>query len=731
MMKKTEEEMLLLISRLEAVIDSLPFDVWMKGIDGKYQVVNRYMSESLGIAKADLLGKSDLELFPREEAESYISADHSTVERKGPSYYESTRKAEVYEEHKTPVIDQTGEIIAVAGFSKNITQRKRIAEALMESERSKAVLLSNLPGVAYRSSDDINFTMTFLSEGCLELTGYTAEQLLAQKPSYYELIPEEYRRPLFDKWRAAATLNLVSTDEYPIRTASGRIKWVREQSREVYDAKNNRVATEGFIADITENKVFERALRQSEERFRMLFERAPIGMGIFDAQTGNALEVNGMFAVTTGRSSNELIGVNWQTYVHPEELETVQHQMDLLNRRETSSFHQITRLVKPDGSIIWISVTVAPLSAEADQFYAARQICMIEDITSKKNAEEEILYLSYHDQLTGLYNRRFYEEELRRLDTDRNLPITLVMADVNGLKLTNDAFGHLAGDRLLRTVAGIIKQKCRSDDIAARIGGDEFVILLPGTDSEGTERIVERIRAEISAQKVNNVFCSVSFGWETKSSKDQEIALVYMDAENHMYRNKLSESLNMRSETIKVITQTLYQKNRREQLHCERVGAICESIAKAMGFSQTEAAEMKTAGLLHDIGKIGIDERLLAKPGKLNDAEWNEIKRHPEIGFHILRSASEFAPIADAVLYHHERIDGRGYPRMLKGNEIPTQAKMITLADAFDAMTTERTYAPTLSVKEAIKEIQRNIGTQFDREIAEIFIEKVLAKEEL
>ncbi|KUO70213.1 MAG: diguanylate cyclase [Clostridia bacterium BRH_c25] len=351
------------------------------------------------------------------------------------------------------------------------------------------------------------------------------------------------------------------------------------------------------------------------------------------------------------------------------------------------------------------------------------------DISERKKAEKEILYMNYHDQLTGLYNRRYFEEELKRLDTVRNLPISVIMADVNGLKLINDAFGHTMGDKLLVKTAEIIKKESRADEIVARLGGDEFVILLPKTDSEGAEKIIKRIRTASSGIMLQSMELSISFGWDTKKSAAQDIDEILKNAEDCMYRNKLFESPSIRGKTIKAITNSLHEKNKREEQHSQRVSYLSEAIGIAMKRSDSEVNELKTLGLLHDIGKIAIDEKILNKPDRLTIEEWNEIKRHPEIGYRILSSVNDMAELAEFVLAHHERWDGKGYPKGLKGKEIPLQARIIMVADAYDAMTSERAYRKPLAEDEVIEELKKNAGTQFDPEIVRIFIEKVMHKE--
>jgi diguanylate cyclase (GGDEF)-like protein/putative nucleotidyltransferase with HDIG domain len=348
------------------------------------------------------------------------------------------------------------------------------------------------------------------------------------------------------------------------------------------------------------------------------------------------------------------------------------------------------------------------------------------DITEKKQKQEEILYLSYHDQLTGLYNRRFYEEELNRLDTKRNLPITLIMADVNGLKLINDSFGHVMGDELLKKVAKMIKKGCRNDEIIARLGGDEFVILMPKTNENEAEEIIKRIKGLISNEKVGAVGLSVSFGYKTKSNEDYDIHELFKNVEDHMYSHKLYESASIKNKTIDIIMNTLYEKSNREMLHSKRVSEICEAIAIKMNFDKDDVNQIRIAGLMHDIGKMGIDEKILNSSHSLNLDEWKEIKRHPEIGYRILSSSNEFSEMAGYVLQHHESWDGKGYPKGLKGEEISLQARIIAVADSYDAMTIDRPYRKGLSKEAAINEIKRCSGTQFDSDITEVLIGKVL-----
>jgi len=350
---------------------------------------------------------------------------------------------------------------------------------------------------------------------------------------------------------------------------------------------------------------------------------------------------------------------------------------------------------------------------------------VLERTTSLMEEKSQISYLSYHDVLTGLYNRRFYEEEIRRLNTSRNHPLSFVMGDVNGLKLMNDAFGHAKGDEFLRKAAGVIREACRTDDIIARWGGDEFVILLPGTDSGEAADIVRRIRDSAAREHVNGIPLSISFGWETKVSLDEDVEKILKSAEDHMYRQKVLENKGLRGNIIKTIIQAIHEKSPREEDHSRRVSDVAQQIAISLHLSEHDTLRVRTLGLLHDIGKIAISEGLLDKSGDLTAAEWDELQQHPVVGYRIVNSSQELADFSDAILSHHERWDGKGYPRGLKGEDIPLLSRIVTLADAFVAMTSERPYRTRPDEEMCLEEFRKNAGTQFDPNLVSVFMEKV------
>ncbi|AGX43437.1 HD domain-containing phosphohydrolase [Clostridium saccharobutylicum] len=356
-------------------------------------------------------------------------------------------------------------------------------------------------------------------------------------------------------------------------------------------------------------------------------------------------------------------------------------------------------------------------------------LAMLRDITKRKELEKSLEFLSYNDQLTGLRNRRFYEEELKRLDVKENYPLTIILGDANGLKLINDSFGHEAGDEFIRTLAQIIKKGCQSEDIVARIGGDEFVVLLPKTDNYKAEQIIKNINNLVQNEKVQNIELSISFGYETKNHENEDINEIFKKAEDCMYKRKLLDSSCMRGKTVDTIMNTLNEKNKREEQHSVRVSELCKRMGESLELTERKIHELKIAGLLHDIGKIAIEENILNKPGKLTSDEVKEIRRHPEIGYRILSTVHEMSEIAQYVLLHHEMWNGNGYPKGLKGDNIPIESRIIAIADTYDAITSERSYRKALSKEFAIEQLKRNAGIQFDSKLVDIFIKKVLIKD--
>jgi diguanylate cyclase (GGDEF)-like protein len=295
------------------------------------------------------------------------------------------------------------------------------------------------------------------------------------------------------------------------------------------------------------------------------------------------------------------------------------------------------------------------------------------------------------------------------------------MADINGLKLMNDAFSHDAGDELLVKASQAMTKHFNTYGEVYRIGGDEFVILLPNSSDQFTNQLINELNSDLSQTAVKGVSISVSFGYSTAYHLD-EVKQVARKAEENMYAHKIASISSNRNLLIKTLQKTLYEKNPREEAHCKRVSVVSKALGLAIGLDSEQLGLLEVISFLHDIGKIAIDEEVLNKTDQLSTQEWEKVKKHPEIGYRILSTVPEYFEVASDILSHHERYDGHGYPRGLKGEQIPLRARILSIADAYDAMVNKRPYNEQKTHEAAMIEIKENRGTQFDPILVDVFI---------
>ncbi|MFA6308212.1 MAG: HD domain-containing phosphohydrolase [Clostridia bacterium] len=639
---------------------------------------------------------------------------------------------------------------------------------IKENEESYRTITENVADMISKHSPDGRYT--YVSPACKRILGYGQEELLGT--SLYDLVYPEKIEIFKEYYSDLSKTTDVNTWPHRLRRKDGSYAWVETSSRVIRDSDSNEpdeiiCVSRDITKKIEEEKLFKKMVVFTEELLKtgskqvsyqkilnnlLYISKARLGiLTLLNEKTDKFTTV--AVAGTKGAKNkadeimgSDLLGKEWIKYsLKKEKLKgnvitrfssiseiRCENESDITVPQFNTPLDigeiVVTKVIVNDqiiGDFTLIMSSGKKLENEKFIEIYSRQIDLF---MARIKAEGEVLFLINNDQLTGLYNRRYYEQSLKMLDNEKYFPLTLVMIDVNGLKLTNDAFGHRVGDALLVKIANILKRQSFSDDIVARIGGDEFVILLPQTDFKKAEKFIERLNEAISNEKCQNIVLSLSVGFAVKTEVSDDIEEIYKEAEDNMYKHKLSESSAMKSRTIELILNTLYEKNNMEMLHSKRVSKICESIACKMDSGDENINQIKIAGLMHDIGKIAIEENILNKNQTLNKKDWNEIMRHPEIGYRILSSVSEFSELSKFVLEHHEKWDGTGYPRGLKGKGISWQARIIAVADAYDAMTTERPYKKAKTKDEAIDEINKCSGTQFDPDIVRILIKNILSK---
>lgn len=474
-----------------------------------------------------------------------------------------------------------------------------------------------------------------------------------------------------------------------------------------------RVSSE-IIGNALERKLAEEALRESEGKYRTIFENTGTSIAIIEEDTTISL-VNTEFEKISGFFKEEIEGrKSWTAFVK-DYLEGMTGKIEL----NIAPKNYESQLVDRHGNIKDVIVTVAKLPG------TKKKVVSLLDITERKRMEKQLQYLSFHDVLTGLYNRAYFEEGMRRLEDERYLPVGIIVCDVDGLKLINDTLGHDAGDELLVAAAGVIQKCFRESDIVARVGGDEFAIILPKSDRSSVERACRKIRDAVEKHNAATpkFILHLSIGFAVKDNVYGRMAELFKEADNSMYREKLHHNESARSAVVQALTKALAARDFITEGHAERLQHLVAGLAKAIGIPEHNIADLRLLAQFHDIGKVGVPDSILFKPGPLTPEECAEMQRHCAIGHRIALSAPDLVPIADWILKHHEWWNGEGYPQGLKEEEIPLECRALAIADAYDAMTSDRPYRKAISHEEAVAELKRCAGSQFDPYLVPKFIQ--------
>ncbi len=459
---------------------------------------------------------------------------------------------------------------------------------------------------------------------------------------------------------------------------------------------------------------------ESEQRsqlFQFIDKSVPSGICIL--QEGNIVYYNQALCDLFKKKGEELLNTPFLDYIHPPHKAKIQKALAEFKNKDISQ-NNYELQVCDHLEERWVDLRFSKITYNGMPCLIANVL----EITERIRYEKDLQYFSLHDQLTGLYNRFFFVEEMHRLEKGRDFPITILAVDINGLKFINDSMGHQKGDELIQACGKVLSDSLRDEDILARIGGDEFAVLLPETDEGSGKKVVERMLSNIEKHnhECPEIPLSVSIGIATANKSGASLEKTLDSADENMYLHKLNKVGGVREELLNTLMSVLHEKDFATEGHTQRLADLCGMVGEKTDITPQQLDNLLLLAQTHDLGKLGIPDKILSKRGSLNREEWETMKEHSEKGHRIALSSPHLNHIADLILKHHERWDGNGYPLGLKGEEIPVECRILAIVDSFDAMTSDRPYRNAMTKEEALLELERCAGGQFDPNLVSIFL---------
>ncbi|WP_051273114.1 PAS domain S-box protein [Desulfotruncus alcoholivorax] len=757
--KRAEEELFKQKEQLAVTLNSIGDAVIAVDMLGRITLINPVAENLTGWSRQEAVGRHLDEVFliineyTREPVASPVDKVLTNGEIVGLANHTALIARDGSErsiaDSAAPIRDANGKILGVILVFRDVTEERRLNEALRSSEERFRLLAEHAKDIIYRIKQYPEPVFEYISPAVKDILGYAPEEFYTNPylggKVFHRDDKEILKRTLTGKidYSKTSVIRMVRKD--------GRVIWCEQHNVPIYDESKRLIAIEGISRDITERRKTEESLKEV-----VLGVSASVGVEFFRSlvyHLAKALEVDYAFvgelmAEEIGAKSVRTIAVyawgeivdNFRyllagtpcenvlengTFYYPHGVREIFPDSEFIAQYGVDSYLG-TPILNSNGKAVGLIAVMnsKPLKnhrlvESLLQIFSVRAATELE----RNKAEARMNYLSRHDQLTGLYNRSVFEHHMVQFEHEQYQPVGIIVCDVDGLKLVNDTMGHDKGDALLVAAAGVIKKSFRENDVIARIGGDEFAVLLPNTNEKQVEKACQRIRDAFARYNAENpeLTLSISVGFAVGKGSTT-LTDLFKKADNNMYREKLHRKQSTRSAIVQTLMKALEARDFITEGHADRLQDLVVRIAAAIGLSDQSIADLRLLAQFHDIGKVGIPDRILFKPGPLNEEERLEMRRHCEIGHRIALSAPDLVPIADWILKHHEWWNGKGYPLGLKEEEIPMECRILAIADAYDAMTSDRPYRKALSHNQAVVELRRCSRTQFDPALVASFI---------